>query len=360
MKKLYKVLAIVGLLALSGQVAAIADPIVFKDSRNRVVAEPSGDDSSFRMEGVTAIFNGTLYESVYISTNNIISFGRSSTSCCGIPNNDKNLVAMNYMDWTVDDHAGRQPDEYLIADLSGDVLTITISSVPYYDGDLSPTLTILTVYGVGGSSEVSFSYTVDGVTGPDFIAWEDENIPSTFMQLIDGEPIPLNFAIRSVATGNLLKLTAAPTLTQSGSSLKCAPGSYTYLNSGVAEQASLLDSLVYTLMIDGKVVSRIAAGNTSVIPADLLGSLTQGVKATADMNGATFDAAGLSDYNASCQVYAWQANANMQAMSSSIADTAKIAKAVALEQTIEAQRAIATAANFTAEARAARKRAADR
>jgi hypothetical protein len=360
-----KFLLVLSIFTLGGQSFASAEPVEFQERVMGVetAATPQGDDRSYRLKDISVLFNGVVYENVYASTNNIISFGVRNTSCCGLPGNEEdgydNLVAMNYADWTIDHEYGAQANEFMEADLVGEILTITTSSVPYdaaedFEEQVSPTVTIMMIDGIGGNREVTFSFTVNGVPGSDYSMSE----PYSFAQFANGVRIPLNS--RSTRGINRLEASIMPTLKQSGSSLQCVSGGYKYLNGGTSEQTSTLDSIVYTLVIDGKVASQVSAGKSSGIHSSFFATETLSVKGTANMTSATFDISGLSDFSASCQIYAVQGNANLQSTSNVIDDSVKLSKVAAKAQAWEDQRATSTAANFTAEAREMRKRIAAR
>ena len=78
------------------------------------------------------------------------------------------------------------------------------------------------------------------------------------------------------------------------------------------------------------------------------------------MKGASWDVSALKNFDARCEVYAWQSGGNIQSSSAQISDAVKTAEIAAMAKAREEERAAANAANFTKEAREMRKRIAAR
>ncbi len=159
---------------------------------------------------------------------------------------------------------------------------------------------------------------------------------------------------------NSLKVLSRPEMTQEGNQLTCTSGSYKFLNGGSTEEESKLEALIYTLYIDGVATSRVGSENLSVIPTHFFEPISGQIAGSANLESATWDITGSENFDAYCTVYAWERGANMQSSSIVISDVVKKSIATAKAEEMERQRALATAANFTKEAREARKRAAAR
>ena len=361
MKRFFSKASLLGLFAfivtsITYPSSVNADPVTFLDSSNASVT-PSGDDVAYKLSGISLNFDGTTYTDVYVSLNNVLSFGVGTTVYADFPASDIPSVSMNADDWTVDFYGGAQADEYLTADLTGNVLTITNAAIPYGSGagnTVTPTVSVLTVTGVGGAA--TFSYTVNGSAGTDYSL----SAPRTAVRTANGSLIPLSQYNGRWTPGSVLTATSQPKLSQKLDEISCTSGSYSYMNAGVTSQNSSVQAAVYELVIDGNVVSRLIGGNSALIPLGTLSTLTNQLSGTASLASATWALAGKKDFSAYCQVKVWQGSVSGTAVSSQIDDSAKLAAIAAKAQAWEDQRAAATAANFTKEAREARKRAAAR
>jgi hypothetical protein len=365
-KKFSKVLGLATAIFLFSQSAAIAEPItlVFDSSPNftfgGVSTEQSdsanGDDDSYQLQGVSLNLDGNYYNEVFISVNSVLSFGNGDITYEEFPAAPS--ISFGSQDYTVD-YNGASADEVLTAERNGNIITITIAGRLYPDNGAGDTAALNTVViTIDTSNGSSYSYTLNGVAGSDYSL----NEPRTGARLANGEIISLS-AINArsyVSRSNALRVTTRPVVGQSGNTLSCSPGSYVFLNGGSTEEAQNLGALVYTLVIDGKPVSRLGAGSYASLPSNLFPAFAQTVQGTADMKGATWDVSALKNFDARCEVYAWQSGGNIQSTSEQISDAVKAAEIAAKAQAWEDQRASATAANFTQQAREMRKRIAAR
>ncbi len=351
---------------LFSQSAAFADPItlVFDSAPNRNISGESvawadtenGDDDAYQLQGVTLNFDGTTYNEVFISVNSVLSFGNGDITYNEIPLTPS--ISFGSQDYTVD-YQGASADEVLTAERIGNIITITIAGRLYPDDGAGITASLNTVViTIDTSSGSSYSYTLNGAAGSDYSLTE----PRTGARLTNGEIISLSAlnARSFVNHSNMLKVLSRPVLTQTDDTMSCSPGSYVFLNGGSTEEAQNLGALVYTLVIDGKPVSRLGAGSYASLPSHFFPAFTQTVQGSADMKGATWDVSALKNFDARCEVYAWQSGGNIQSTSEQISDAVKAAEIAAKAQAWEDQRASATAANFTKEAREMRKRLAAR
>lgn len=365
-KKFSKVLGLATAIFLFSQSTAFAEPITlvfdstptytsFGESVEMPDSE-NGDDDSYQLQGVSLNFDGTTYNDVYISVNSVLSFGNGDITFSEIPLTPS--ISFGSQDYTVD-YNGASADEVLTAERNGNIITITIAGRLYPDNGVGDTAALNTVIiTIDTSSGSSYSYTLNGVAGSDYSL----NEPRTGARLANGEIISLS-AINTrsyVNRSNALRVTTRPVLGQSGNTLSCSPGSYVFLNGGSTEEAQNLGALVYTLVIDGKPVSRLGAGSYASLPSHFFPAFAQTVQGTADMKGATWDVSALKNFDARCEVYAWQSGGNIQSTSEQISDLVKAAEIAAKAKAWEDQRASATAANFTKEAREMRKRIAAR
>ena len=349
-------------LVLMGQSGASAEPItlVFDSTPSYTVAGESinfddnqnGDDDSFQLQGVSLNFAGTQYNEVFISLNSVLSFGNGDITFNQIPLIPS--ISFGSQDYTVD-YQGASADEVLTAERNGNIITITISGRLYPDNGAGVTAALNTVViTIDTSSGSSYSYTLNGTAGSDYSLTE----PRTGARLANGEIISISAlnARSFVNRSNMLKVLSRPVLTQTGNIMSCSPGSYSFLNAGATEQASKVDAYVYTLVVEGKPVSRLGAGAYTSIPSHFFPAFAQTVKGAADLKGASWDVSSLKDFTARCEVYAWQNGANMQSASDDIQDAAKLAAIAAKEKAWDLERAAAVTANFSKEAREKRKR----
>jgi len=159
---------------------------------------------------------------------------------------------------------------------------------------------------------------------------------------------------------NSIRVDSVGEITANEKTISCSPGTYTFLNGGSTEEAQNLEALIYTLVVDGKAVSRLGAGSYTGLPSHLFPAITQSVSGTADMKGATWDVSALTNFDARCEIHAWQSGGNVQSTTAQFSDYVKTAEIAAKAQAWEKQRAAANAANFTKEAREMRKRIAAR
>lgn len=239
----------------------------------------------------------------------------------------------------------------------GDVSSLVI------DQSINGTYTVTVVF--GSESKLSrFNYAEDGVAvytsdphnsaGLLFLDWRynggnEENWKT------------ISFITRSGNNaGNMLVQETAPVLSQSGKTLICSTGKYTYLNGGSTSQLANLEAVQYVLYVNGSAVSNVTAGSIYSVPSVMLTNTSNSLKGTGDLSSVSWDISALSDFNAYCEVSVWQGNANIKTRSSEFLDNVKSAKLVAETQAWEDQRSTATTANFTKDMREMRKRIAAR
>jgi hypothetical protein len=156
-----------------------------------------------------------------------------------------------------------------------------------------------------------------------------------------------------------LRLIATPQVSEKDGLVTCTPGAYSLLNGGASSENVTLSSVTYTLVIDGIDVGRLSAGSSS-LPAHMFSPLTSMYAGSASLSSAVFELKGKQNLTASCKVSVTQGPLIFSASSATIKDSAKLAAEAKIASDYELARMTATAANFTKDAREARKRAAAR
>ncbi len=136
----------------------------------------------------------------------------------------------------------------------------------------------------------------------------------------------------------------------------CSPGTYR-MSSGYVVQPN---SVAYTLKINENPVSRVAFDPAGRLASHLFTAINHTITGAVSPDMAIWDISKLNDYKASCEVTVFNSGSMSNAQSNEFTDAVKTAEIAAKAQAWEDQRATATAANFTKEAREARKRAAAR
>jgi hypothetical protein len=130
-----------------------------------------------------------------------------------------------------------------------------------------------------------------------------------------------------VRTGNALRLDAAGATTLKDNVVSCTPGKYTFLNGGSTAEASKIQSYVYTLLVNGKAISTLSSDNFKSVASHLFPTIAGNMAGTATLEGATWDLKGMSNYSASCQVYATQSGGNIQSVTTEAHDAVALAAA---------------------------------
>jgi hypothetical protein len=128
-------------------------------------------------------------------------------------------------------------------------------------------------------------------------------------------------------TGNALRVDSAGTTTLKDNVVSCTPGKYTFLNGGSTAEASKIQSYVYTLLVNGKAVSTLSSDNFRSVASHLFPTIAGNMAGTATLEGATWDLKGMSNYSASCQVYATQSSGNIQSVTTEAHDAVALAAA---------------------------------
>jgi hypothetical protein len=140
-----------------------------------------------------------------------------------------------------------------------------------------------------------------------------------------------------------------------GNTFSCSPAAYS-----VGESKVEVQSFIYRLFVNGKLASTVVNDASRTIDSSIVGTSSSSLGGKLTSSGASWDMSGLTNYEARCEVTAVAANSLNISSSNFVQDAAFIAAANAKAQAWEDQRASATAANFTKEAREMRKRIAAR
>jgi hypothetical protein len=92
-----------------------------------VITTPGGDDSSYQIPLTTTVtFDGVEYDSVYATTNSVITFGRPDNTYWTYPMTPS--ISLYSMDWVV--YPGWRSDEHLIISASDGGFQVDIYSRP--------------------------------------------------------------------------------------------------------------------------------------------------------------------------------------------------------------------------------------
>jgi hypothetical protein len=126
-----------------------------------VVTTPGGDDQSYQVPLTTTVtFDGVQYNSVYATTNSVITFGRPDGTYWDFPQTPS--ISLYSMDWVV--YPQNRPDEHLIIRASDGGFQVDISARPIWlQNTLEPT-NINIVAAINTDGTVSISYSLSGPT----------------------------------------------------------------------------------------------------------------------------------------------------------------------------------------------------
>jgi hypothetical protein len=134
------------------------------------------------------------------------------------------------------------------------------------------------------------------------------------------------FAPRNLLrTKNNLRLDTPGITTEKANVVSCTPGKYTFLNGGSTAETANIQSYVYTLLVNGKAVSTLSTDNFRSVTSHLFPTIAGNMAGTATLEGATWDLKGMSNYSATCQVYAIQSGGNVQSVTTAAHDSVALA-----------------------------------
>lgn len=238
----------------------------------------------------------------------------------------------------------------------------TLSSIAY-DNTIIGNYTITVTVGANGilSRDVGTEAAVadetadpNGAVGWLVLDWRDGMVNAE-----NWKQLSLIQSVNAASQARILMARSTPILIQRGSTWTCESADFGLPSSLGDSQARALQAVVYNLIIDGQLASRVIGGNAALLP-NTLQSTPSSIVGSANTKSASWDLGSKSNFSAQCQVIGWDNGANGSAVSGIMHDTVKVANLEAAAKAWEDQRSAATAANFTKEAREARKRAAAR
>lgn len=168
-------LAVGATSAFAEEPAAPAEPVVV------VVTTPGGDDSSYQIPLTTTVtFDGVQYNSVFATTNSVITFGRADGTYWDFPQTPS--ISLYSMDWVV--YPNAREDEHLIIRSSDGGFQVDIAARPIWLQSPSTEVTninIVAAINVDGTVAISYS-----LTGPSY-----EGQTRTGVRLNSGQVVTL-------------------------------------------------------------------------------------------------------------------------------------------------------------------------
>lgn len=145
-----------------------------------VVTTPGGDDSSYEVPLTTTVtFDGVEYNSVFATTNSVITFGRPDGTYWDYPATPS--ISLYSMDWVVFPWA--RPDEHLTIAASDGGFQVDISARPIWLQQAIEPTSINIVAAINTDGTVSISYSL---TGPTY-----EGQTRTGVRLTNGQVVTL-------------------------------------------------------------------------------------------------------------------------------------------------------------------------
>ena len=145
-----------------------------------VVTTPGGDDSSYQVPLTTTVtFDGVEYDSVFATTNSVITFGRPDGAYWDYPATPS--ISLYSMDWVVFPWA--RPDEHLTIAASDGGFQVDISARPIWLQQATEPTNINIVAAINTDGTVSISYSL---TGPTY-----EGQTRTGVRLTNGDVVTL-------------------------------------------------------------------------------------------------------------------------------------------------------------------------
>jgi hypothetical protein len=141
------------LFATPGQADEVTEPVVV------VVTTPGGDDSSYQVPLTTTVtFDGVVYDSVYATTNSVITFGRPDGTYWDYPQTPS--ISLYSMDWVV--YPGARADEHLIISASDGGFQVDIAARPIWLQNATEVTNINIVAAINTDGTVAISYSLSG------------------------------------------------------------------------------------------------------------------------------------------------------------------------------------------------------
>jgi hypothetical protein len=146
----------------------------------RSIETCGGDDTSYRVPlTVSVSFDGHQYDSVYATTNSVITFGAPDNTYWTYPNTPS--ISLYSMDWVV--FPWWHTDEHLIISASDGGFQIDIAARPYGNMNAPEVTNIVIVAAINVDGTVAISYSA---TGPTY-----DGATRTGVRLISGDVVTL-------------------------------------------------------------------------------------------------------------------------------------------------------------------------
>lgn len=126
-----------------------------------VVTTPGGDDSSYQVPLTTTVtFDGVQYNSVYATTNSVITFGNPDGTYWTYPSTPS--ISLYSMDWVV--YPNSRSDEHLVISASDGGFQVDISARPIWLQNATSPTNINIVAAINTDGTVAISYSLAGPT----------------------------------------------------------------------------------------------------------------------------------------------------------------------------------------------------
>ena len=146
----------------------------------RTIETCGGDDTSYRVPlTVSVSFDGRQYDSVYATTNSVITFGAPDNTYWTYPGTPS--ISLYSMDWVV--FPWWHTDEHLVISASDGGFQIDIAARPYGNMNAPEVTNIIIVAAINSDGTVAISYSV---TGPTY-----DNQTRTGVRLTSGDVVTL-------------------------------------------------------------------------------------------------------------------------------------------------------------------------
>jgi hypothetical protein len=167
------------LLAAPGALASASET---SEPEIVTIITPGGDDSSYRIPLTTPVmFDGVMYDSVYATTNSVITFGSPDGTYWDYPMTPS--ISLYSMDWVV--FPSRRADEHLIISASAGGFQVNISARPIWMQSAPEPTNINIVAAINADGTVAISYFL---SGPDYADYPHIR---TGVRLTDGSVVTL-------------------------------------------------------------------------------------------------------------------------------------------------------------------------
>jgi hypothetical protein len=195
--------------AQAATIAAAAEPTAAGETPTVTTLETcGGDDISYQVPiTATVTFDGVQYNSVYATTNSVITFGRPDGTYWDYPTTPS--ISLYSMDWVV--YPDHHQDEHLIIRSSDGGFQVDISARPIWLWNAQNPTNIVITAAINTDGTVAMSYLV---TGPTY-----DNQTRTGVRLTDGSIVTLaEYGVTQVQTAPVLTPEPVDTATSTSQS----------------------------------------------------------------------------------------------------------------------------------------------